>query len=143
MECISIVVLAYDCERAIGTCLSSVIQNVPPNRYELICVVNGSKDGALGVVNRFTQKKDDLIVLDGSWLDDGKASLRGVGVATGDAVMVIRGTEQLSGSMLAHAQKAWIRGKQVYYSKEARSKKRDLARKAERVARALGRRLCR
>lgn len=140
MGCFSIVVLAYDCEKTLEVCLESIVSK-GAEAAELICVMNGSKDSSLTLINEFIEEKPDTIVLDGPWLSDEKAVVRGTDAAATDNILVLSATEQLTDDLLSRAMKAWGKGDRVYCSGRVRSKKRDTIRNLKRVMRAVVRRI--
>ena len=51
---ISVIVPVYNAERTIGVCIESLLrQDYPKDKYEIIVVDNGSKDGTRGIVEMF------------------------------------------------------------------------------------------
>lgn len=141
MDDLSIVILAYDCSPSIATCLESVLSCRCAERAEIICVLNGSRDDSLTQVNSYIVQKEDMIVLDGPYIEGADAVYRGVERASGDKILVMSGKEQLTDRMLGAAQGTWLSGRRTYCTRGAQCRKRDAVRSVNRITAAIARRV--
>lgn len=86
---ISIIIPAYNEERVLEDCLSSIIEvDFPKTQYEIIVVNDGSTDRTFEIANSYRTKSNNIIVL--SKTNGGKASAQnyGIRVARGKYILV-------------------------------------------------------
>jgi glycosyltransferase involved in cell wall biosynthesis len=65
MKRLSIIIPIYNVEEYVERCIRSLEdQDIPHDVYEIICVVDGSPDDSLGVVQRLQGEFDNIILID-------------------------------------------------------------------------------
>ena len=107
---ISIVTIAYNCEREIEDTILSVI-NQPYENKEYIVVDGASKDGTMSVVNKYRNKIDIVI----SEPDKGRSDAfnKGIAHATGDYIVMMNAGDLLTDDALNKFAKNFVPGYDV------------------------------
>lgn len=75
---ISIVIPAYNCEKTVGRCLESIINQCRDCIGEIIAVNDGSKDGTLGVLRHYADFDGRIVIVDKE--NGGVSSARNAGI---------------------------------------------------------------
>ena len=76
---ISFIVPVYNTEFYLEECLDSLLnQNIPHDQYEIICVNDGSTDCSLKILNKYSAKYRNIVVVDKE--NGGVSSARNVGI---------------------------------------------------------------
>ncbi len=60
---VSVIIPVYNKEEYVGECIESVLSQTL-NDIEIICINDGSTDGSLSVLNRYSQENSNVIVID-------------------------------------------------------------------------------
>lgn len=95
---VSIILPIYNVEGYLQECLESVTRQTLQD-IEIICVNDGSKDGSLTIINRFADRDDRIVVLDGPNGGYGKAMNRGLARATGEYIGIVEPDDYVSLAM--------------------------------------------
>jgi len=86
---VSIIVPAYNEEKTIPDCLTSLLaQNYPEDKYEIIVVNDGSTDDTEGVVSTFAQSHSQIVLLSKPNGGKGSAQNAGLRYTRGDLVLI-------------------------------------------------------
>ena len=91
---ISIVVPVYNIEEYVGECLDSMVhQDLAPERYEVICINDGSTDGSAAVLDEYAKKYPQIKVYYKE--NGGLSSARNLGIekSTGRYVWFVDGDD--------------------------------------------------
>lgn len=77
---LSIIIPVYNLEKYIGRCLDSCLnQNINKDDYEIICVNDGSKDNSLSILHEYSEKYDNIRIIDK--VNEGVSIARNTGIA--------------------------------------------------------------
>ena len=61
---LSFIIPVYNTEEYVGICIKSLLeQDISKDEYEIICVNDGSSDGSLEVLEQFSRKNTNVIVI--------------------------------------------------------------------------------
>ena len=95
MKKFSFVIPAYNCEKVIERCITSLV-NQGLQDYEIVVVNDGSKDNTLEVLKNFAQKNSNIKVID--VVNGGPSRARNIGLshATGEYVLMIDSDDYLN-----------------------------------------------
>ena len=65
-ECLlSVIVPVYNTEKYIGNCLDSLLeQDIDKEKYEIICINDGSTDDSLSVLQKYADNYDNILLID-------------------------------------------------------------------------------
>ncbi|NPE32098.1 glycosyltransferase, partial [Methanococcoides sp. SA1] len=85
---ISIVIPVYNAERYLNECMDSIIGQSLKD-IEIICVVNGSTDSSLEILEAYAKKDHRIILIEKEIADVGGARNTGVNAASGEYLMFI------------------------------------------------------
>lgn len=107
---ISIVTIAYNCEKEIEETILSVINQKYGNK-EFLVIDGKSKDGTMGVVNKYRDKIDVVI----SEPDKGRSDAfnKGISYATGDYIVMINAGDLLADDALNKFAQNYVPGYDV------------------------------
>lgn len=75
---ISIIIPAYNCEKTIGRCIESIINQVCDNIKEIVVVNDGSEDNTIDILNFYEKIDERIKVIDKT--NGGVSSARNVGI---------------------------------------------------------------
>ncbi len=76
---ISIIIPVYNCEKYLGQCLKSVMNQTIKN-IEIICVNDGSTDNSVSVINEYSKQDSRIVLL--NQLNQGPAKARNLGLSS-------------------------------------------------------------
>lgn len=98
---VSVIVPFYNCEKTIAETIESIC-NQTYTRWELICVDDGSLDTTCEIVKSYTEKYDNIFLLQRDRLPKGGSTCRNLGleVAKGEFVIFLDGDDLLSPSCI-------------------------------------------
>lgn len=98
---VSVIVPFYNCEKTIAETIESIC-NQTYTRWELICVDDGSLDTTYEIVKSYTEKYDNIFLLQRDRLPKGGSTCRNLGleVAKGEFVIFLDGDDLLSPSCI-------------------------------------------
>lgn len=94
---ISIVIPVYNKENFISKCLDSATsQNFPHNRYEILCVNDGSTDNSISIVHQYMKEHPNITVINKS--NGGVSSARNAGIekARGRYILFLDADDSIS-----------------------------------------------
>lgn len=78
---ISIIVPVYNAEKYLRQCLNSLLeQGVSQERYEIICIDDGSKDASFSIMKEYADQHQNIIVIDKE--NEGVSATRNKGLET-------------------------------------------------------------
>lgn len=83
MAKVSVVIPVYNVEDYLGECLDSII-NQSLKDIEIICINDGSTDNSLGILKRYAEKDDRIILLSQENQGHAVATNKGIRMATGE-----------------------------------------------------------
>lgn len=109
---LSLVIPAYNEEKYIGQCLKSVFENAQNNFFEVVVVDNGSSDGTLGVVKKFSGVK--LVTENRKGVT--RARQRGFLESTGDIICFVDADSIIPKDWAGKVQKEFEKGDLVCLS---------------------------
>ena len=88
MAKVSIIVPTYNVEQYLTQCMESIVGQTL-KELEIICVNDGSTDGSLGILRKYEQKDDRVIVIDKKNEGYGCAMNDGLDRATGEYIGIV------------------------------------------------------
>ena len=88
MDKISAIIPVYNCEKFIGRCLASIL-NQSYRQLEVIVVDDGSKDGSYQIVDKIAESDDRVILLSQKNMGVSAARNTGLAHATGDYITFV------------------------------------------------------
>lgn len=94
---ISIVIPVYNKEKFISECLDSAIsQKFPKDRYEILCINDGSTDNSVSIIQQYIKKYSNITVINKK--NGGVSSARNVGIknAKGRYILFIDADDSIS-----------------------------------------------
>ncbi len=84
---VSVIVPVYNAEKYLEKCMLSLLeQTMPSDEIEIIAVNDGSKDNSLAILNDFSKKYENLIVVDSSNQGVSSARNKGLKLAKGEYI---------------------------------------------------------
>lgn len=83
---VSIVIPVYNAEKTIGMCLDSLVRQKTSEKYEIICIDDGSTDISLTIINDF-KEQGKVSVIHQQNSGPATARNRGAYIAVGDIIM--------------------------------------------------------
>lgn len=98
---LSIIVPVYNTEKYLADCLNSLLdQNIPKNRYEIICVDDGSSDASPQILDDYAENHSNIRVIHKE--NGGVSSARNVGVeqARGEYIWFIDADDCIRANIL-------------------------------------------
>lgn len=102
---LSFIVPVYNTEPYLDECLHSLLeQDIPLDRYEIICVNDGSTDGSLEILRRFEAEYPNIIVIDKE--NGGVTTARNAGLfrANGEFIWYIDADDLIFANCLSELQ---------------------------------------
>ena len=63
MPKVSVIIPVYNVEKYLGACLNTVLRQTMRKDLEIICVNDGSTDGSLAVLNKYTTRYPEIRVI--------------------------------------------------------------------------------
>lgn len=100
--CVSIVMPVYNAERFLEETLESLLRQNLQN-IEIICVDDGSSDGSLGILQKYSHKDSRIIVLTQEKQGAGAARNRGLSIARGEYLLFLDADDIFHESMCNQA----------------------------------------
>lgn len=103
---ISIVIPVYNCESYIAECVNSVIDQDPNgDRYEIICIDDGSTDGSLDLLLSIKKNRPNMLVLTQTNHGISYTRNRGMQLASGEYLMFLDSDDALEEGSLSYIYK--------------------------------------
>lgn len=115
MKKYSIIVPVYNGENTIERCVKSLL-NQTYNNIEIILVNDGSKDNSLSILNEFTKKYHNVVVIDKKNGGVGSARNAGLDNATGDYVTFVDADDALEKDAISYINRIITHDEDMVYS---------------------------
>ena len=136
---VSVIIPTYNAEKYISRCLNSLLNQSFSLPYEVIVSLNGCTDKTLDIVNEYSRKYNNLIIINNpNKLGAAKSRMAGIELAKGDYLMFADADdyvhtnyikrlydEALNGYDIVSASTAEIRGEKIVKSAFRKDKKLD------------------
>ncbi len=99
---LSIIVPVYNVEKFLSECLDSVLkQDIPKERYEIICVNDGSKDSCGEILDSYSKKYDNIVIVNQENQGPSSARNSGIKVARGKYIWFIDSDDKIHTNILS------------------------------------------
>ena len=85
MPVISVIIPVYNAEKYLEKCLNSVIKQTLKD-IEIICINDGSTDGSLNILQKYSEKDKRFIIIDQKNSGQSVARNKGLSVAKGEFI---------------------------------------------------------
>lgn len=97
---LSIIIPVFNIEKYLSKCLESIL-NQPFKDFEIICVNDGSSDGSLGILQKYKQKDERVVIIDKANEGSGVARNTALAIARGEYVFFVDGDDWLEGNSIS------------------------------------------
>ena len=92
----SLVIACYNAELFLRECLDSVVQlDYPRERYEIVCIDDGSTDGSPAILREYQKRNDNMIVRTTENLGLEKSRNRAIGISKNDRIVPMDSDDRL------------------------------------------------